>query len=109
MNENIPSNDDNILILKTFLYKLKRLRKLRINLDNNSNVENVINSFRPPIFWKEKNLIKQQIKIWEINDIEQFIIDINNTESLIKKNPQVSNQIVNDMILSKLENTNSQI
>ena len=109
MNENIPSNDDNILILKTFLYKLKRLRKLRINLDNNSNVENVINSFRPPIFWKEKNLIKQQIKIWEINDIEQFIIDINNTESLIKKNPQVSNQIVNDMILSKLEDINNRI
>ena len=109
MNENIPSNDDNILILKTFLYKLKRLRKLRINLDNNSNVENVINSFRPPIFWKEKNLIKQQIKIWEINDIEQFIIDINNTESLIKKNPQVSNQIVNDMILSKFEDINNRI
>ena len=109
LNENIPSNDDNILILKTFLYKLKRLRKLRINLDNNSNVENVINSFRPPIFWKEKNLIKQQIKIWEINDIEQFIIDINNTESLIKKNPQVSNQIMNDMILSKLEDINNRI
>lgn len=109
LNENIPSNDDNILILKTFLYKLKRLRKLRINLDNNSNVENVINSFRPPIFWKEKNLIKQQIKIWEINDIEQFIIDINNTESLIKKNPQVSNQIVNDMILSKFEDINNRI
>ena len=109
MNENIPSNDDNILILKTFLYKLKRLRKLRINLDTNSNVENVINSFRPPIFWKEKNLIKQQIKIWEINDIEQFIIDINNTESLIKKNPQVSNQIVNDMILSKFEDINNRI
>lgn len=109
LNENIPSNDDNILILKTFLYKLKRLRKLRINLDTNSNVENVINSFRPPIFWKEKNLIKQQIKIWEINDIEQFIIDINNTESLIKKNPQVSNQIMNDMILSKLEDINNRI
>ena len=109
MNENIPSNDDNILILKTFLYKLKRLRKLRINLDTNSNLENVINSFRPPIFWKEKDLIKQQIKIWKINDIEQFIIDINNTESLIKKNPQVSNQIMNDMILGKLENTNNWI
>lgn len=109
LNENIPSNDDNILILKTFLYKLKRLRKLRINLDTNSNVENVINSFRPPIFWKEKNLIKQQIKIWEINDIEQFIIDINNTESLIKKNPQVSNQIMSDMILSKLEDINNRI
>ena len=109
LNENIPSNDENILILKTFLYKLKRLRKLRINLDKNNDIENTINSFKPPIFWKDKNIIKEQIKKWKINDIEEFIIDINNTESLIKKNPLISNQIMNNMILEKIENTNNQI
>ena len=109
LNENIPSSEDNILILKTFLYKLKRLRKLRINLDENNDIEKTINSFKPPIFWKDKDLIKQQIKKWKIDDIEEFIVEVNNTESLIKKNPQVSNQIINNMILEKLENTNTQI
>ena len=109
LNENIPSNDDNILILKTFLYKLKRLRKLRINFNKNNDIEKTINSFKPPIFWKDKNTIKDQIKIWNIDDIEGFIIDINNTESLIKRNPQISNQIMSDMILGKLQNTNTQI
>ena len=109
LNENIPSNDDNILILKTFLYKLKRLRKLRINFNKNNDIEKTINSFKPPIFWKDKNTIKDQIKIWNIDDIEGFIIDINNTESLIKRNPQISNQIMSDMILGKLQNTNIQI
>ena len=109
LNENIPSSEDNILILRTFLNKLKRLRKLRLNLDQNSNIDQVINSFKPPIFWKDKNIIKQQIKIWELNDIESFIVDLNNTESLIKKNPQISNQIINNMILDKVENTNIQI
>ena len=109
LNENIPSNDDNILILKTFLYKLKRLRKLRKNLDKNNDIENAINSFKPTIFWKDKNIIKEQMKKWTIDDIEEFIIEINNIESLIKKNPQVSNQIMNNMILEKLENTNNQI
>ena len=109
LNENIPSSEDNILILRTFLNKLKRLRKLRLNLKENNNVDQVINSFKPPIFWKDKNIIKQQIKIWELNDIENFIVDLNNTESLIKKNPQISNQIINNMILDKVENTNIQI
>ena len=109
LNENIPSSEDNILILRTFLNKLKRLRKLRLNLDQNSNIDQVINSFKPPIFWKDKNIIKQQMKIWELNDIESFIVDLNNTESLIKKNPQISNQIINNMILDKVENTNIQI
>ncbi len=103
LNENIPSTDDNILILKTFLYKLKRLRKLRLNLDEEKDIEKVINSFKPPIFWKDKEIIKKQINIWKLNDIEEFIIDLNNTESLIKKNPQVSNQIINNMILDNLD------
>ena len=109
LNENIPSSEDNILILRTFLNKLKRLRKLRLNLKENNNIDQVINSFKPPIFWKDKNIIKRQIKIWKLNDIENFIIDLNNTESLIKKNPQISNQIINNMILDKVENTNIQI
>ena len=109
LNENIPSSEDNILILRTFLNKLKRLRKLRLNLNKNNNIDQVISSFKPPIFWKDKNIIKQQIKIWELNDIENFIEDLNNTESLIKKNPQISNQIINNMILDKVENTNIQI
>ena len=108
LNENIPSSEDNILILRTFLNKLKRLRKLRLNLDQNSNVDQVINSFKPPIFWKDKNIIKQQIKIWKLNDIESFIVDLNNVESLIKRNPQISNQIINNMILDKIEGTNIQ-
>ena len=108
LNENIPSSEENILILRTFLNKLKRLRKLRLNLNQNNNIDQIINSFKPPIFWKDKNIIKQQIKIWELNDIESFIVDLNNTESLIKKNPQISNQIINNMILDKFKETNIQ-
>ena len=81
--------------------ELKRLRKLRLNFNQNNDIDQVINSFKPPIFWKDKNIIKQQIKIWELNDIESFIEDLNNTESLVKKNPQISNQIMNNMILEK--------
>ena len=109
LNENIPSSEDNILILRTFLNKLKRLRKLKLNLNQNNNIDQAINSFRPPIFWKDKNIIKQQIKMWELNDIETFILDLNNTEGLIKKNPQVSNQIINNMILDQFKETNIQI
>ena len=108
LNENIPSSEDNILILRTFLNKLKRLRKLRLSLRESNNVDQTINAFKPPIFWKDKDIIKQQIKIWELDDIETFIVDLNNTESLIKKNPQVSNQIINNMILDRFKDTNIQ-
>ncbi len=109
LNENIPSNEDNILILRTFLNKLKRLRKLKLDLNQTNNVDQVINSFKPPIFWKDKNIVKQQIKIWKLNDIEKFIVDLNDTENLIKKNPQISNLIINNIILDKFKETSIQI
>ena len=102
LNENVISSEDNILLLKTFLYKLKRLRQLRKNLNGNNNVEETINSFKPPIFWKDKVLIKNQIKMWNLIEIQNLIEEVNKTELLIKKNPQISNQIINNMILDQL-------
>ena len=102
LNENVMSNDDNILIIKTFLYKLKRLKQLKLDFDNNNDIEKTINSFKPPIFWKDKIIIKEQIKMWNLIDIQKLIKNVNKTEDLIKKNPQISNQLINNMILDQI-------
>ena len=107
LNENNPSAEDNILILKTFLYKLKRLKKLKMELENSKNPESVISSYRPPIFWKDKDIIKQQLKIWSLNQIKNLIVKVNNLELIIKKNSLISNQVVNNFILEELEITNN--
>ena len=102
LNENNPSPEDNILILKNFLYKLKRLKKLKLELENKKNTDAVISSYKPPIFWKDKDTIKQQLKIWSLPQIKSLINKTNDMELLIKKNSQASNQIVNNFILEKL-------
>jgi len=102
LNENNPSPEDNILILKNFLYKLKRLKKLKLELENKNNTDTVISSYKPPIFWKDKDIIKQQLKIWSLPQIKSLINKTNDTELLVKKNSQASNQIVNNFILEKL-------
>ena len=102
LNENNPSPEDNILILKNFLYKLKRLKKLKLELENKKNTDTVISSYKPPIFWRDKDIIKQQLKIWSLPQIKSLINKTNDMELLIKKNYQASNQIVNNFILDKL-------
>ena len=102
LNENNPSPEDNILILKNFLYKLKRLKKLKLELENKKNTDAVISSYKPPIFWKDKDIIKQQLKMWSLPQIKSLINKTNDIELLIKKNFQASNQIVNNFILEKL-------
>ncbi len=107
LNENIPSSEENILILKTFLYKLKRLKKLKLELEIKKNVDAVISSYKPPIFWKDKDIIKQQLKMLSLSQIKLLINKTNNIELLIKKNSQISNQIVNNFILERLEASNN--
>ena len=107
LNENNATFEDNILIVKTFLYKLKRLKKLKINLEIKKNPDSVISSFKPAIFWKDKDLVKQQLKVWSLPQIQFMIKKISNIELLIKKNSQISNQITNNFILEKLEVSNN--
>lgn len=100
INENNFISEDTILIIRTFLIKAKRLLKLKKELELNKNIEETILKSKPPIFWKDKELVKLQLKKWSVNQIEQLIIDINNTELLIKKNSQKALIILLNFIFS---------
>ena len=106
LNENNSSQEDNIIILKTFLFKLKRLKRLKIDLEEKKNIDTVLNTHKPPIFWKDKDVIKQQLKVMTLHQINQLMNNINDLELLIKKNSQISNQITNNFILESCKINN---
>ena len=72
LNENNLTSEDNILILKTFLFKLKRLRNLKLEVKIKKNLDTVLSSYKPPIFWKDKDIIKKQLEILPIIQIEKL-------------------------------------
>ncbi len=109
LNENNSSIEDNILIIKSFLYKLKRLKKLKEEIKIKKNHDQVISSFRPPIFWKDKDIIKKQLKNLSTNDINVLIKKVVKIELLIKKNSNLSNEITNNFIFETIENPNNLI
>ncbi len=92
LNENNFSAEDCILIIRTILSKSKRLLKIRNAIDNNTNIDQVISSFKPPIFWKEKDIVKKQAQSWSTNEVKEMIFKISDLEALVKKN--VSNSIL---------------
>jgi len=109
LNENNLNTEENILILRTFLNKLKKLKNLKINLEKNKNIEQVLSSSKPPIFWKDKEIVKQQLKTLSLTEIKYLIHRVNDLELEIKKNNQISDQILNNFILENLKSTNSAI
>ena len=107
LNENNYSQEDCILIIRTFLIKIKRLLKLCGEFKETRNLESTISSFKPPIFWKEKEIIKQQIRNWSYKDVENLVFQTNEIELLIKKNSNNSINILSDFIIQKSSPINS--
>ena len=101
LNENNFSNDDCIMITRSFLIKAKKLLSLSTTFENNKNIDLTISSAKPPIFWKEKEITKQQIYKWKPKNIKKLIYELSETELQIKKNINNSINLITDFILSK--------
>ena len=89
------------------LSKAKRLHKLRKEIIEDQNIDQIILSFKPPIFWKDKEIVKQQIKNWSLSAIEKLIYSINEVELLIKKNSSNSVNILSDFIIINSKSSNN--
>ena len=93
ISELYTSTVNEILLLRILSSKVHRLLKIKEQKNKSNNLDDLINTSKPAIFWKEKLLVKKQLSIWNIFDLKKIIDDINNTELLCKKNPQISNSI----------------
>ena len=100
LNENNYSDEDCILILRTILSKSKRLFNILKRNEELNNIDQVISSTKPPIFWKEKESVKVQANSWKLNDLKNKIYEINEIELLIKNNSKNSLNLVSDFIFN---------
>ena len=101
LNENNYNTEDGIIILRTFLAKAKRILKLANQLERNNDINKTINSAKPPIFWKDKEIVKIQLSKWKLKEIKKLIKNINDIELEIKKNYNNSLFIISNFILEK--------
>ena len=99
LNENIFSAEDMIIIIRTYLTKSKRLLRLTMELEKNKNIDQVISTSKPPIFWKDKDIVKKQLKIWTKENTIILIQKINEIELQLKKNTESSLKILQNFII----------
>ena len=108
LNENNFTNEDCILIIRTFLNKSKRVLKLSKEFKKNKNINLTISSAKPPIFWKDKEITIQQITKWSPKNLKVLIYNLNEIELIIKKNMSNAINLITDFVLeqSSLETNN---
>ena len=101
LNENNFSNEDCIIILRTFLIKAKKILSLSLEFEKNNDLNKTITLAKPPSFWKDKEIVKIQLNKWKPNKIKELIYHLNDIELQIKKNFNNSILIVTNLILEK--------
>ena len=101
LNENNFNREDCVYILRIFLSKLKRLLKLYLDPNIKINVEKALASYKPPIFWKDKEIIKHQIKVLNFEKIKELVKKTGEIELIIKKNPDISINVTTDFIINQ--------
>ena len=101
LNDNIFSSEDCIIITRTMLKKTKRLLKLIQDFKITKNLEKTITNAKPPIFWKEKEITKQQLNKWSDYNAQKLIVEINETELQLKRLPVNSINLVTNFLLEQ--------
>jgi DNA polymerase-3 subunit delta len=101
LNENIFTSEDCIMIIRSFIIKAKKMLVLSTAFEANKNIDLTISSAKPPIFWKDKEITKQQIYKWKAKNIKKLIFKLNEIELLIKKNINNSVNLVTDFVLDQ--------
>jgi DNA polymerase-3 subunit delta len=89
------------MIVRSFLIKAKKLLALSMTFEINKNIDLTISSAKPPIFWKEKEITKQQIYRWKAENVKELIYSLSELELQIKKNINNSINLITDFILHK--------
>ena len=98
LNENNYTSDDCILILRTILNKSKRLLIIKNEMDKKRSIDDILSTLKPPVFWKEKDIVKKQVQSWSTVEVKNIIYKINDLEINIKKNSTNSLNFVSDFI-----------
>jgi len=102
LNDNIFNIEDCVTILRTLSNKSKRILSLLKKLNETNSVDQAISAYKPAIFWKDKEIIKQQMSSWTVKRIKEIIFEINNIEYRVKKYQTNSLQLVLNFLINKV-------
>ena len=107
LRENNFLFEDFFILLKIFSKKVHRLLKIKILNYSEKNIDQIFNQIKPPIFWKEKEDVKKQIKLWNEKKLNLIIYKINEIELICKKNHELATNIMLDFLLTVCNEVNN--
>ncbi len=99
--ENIYENQStSITLIRMFVNHFKLIEKILLLFEKTKNLERVINSIKPPIFFKKKEFIIFQCKVWDLKLINIILARLIELELKCKLNHFSEKVLLSQFILS---------
>lgn len=86
-------------ILGPLKYKINKLIDIYEFNENETDISKLVETFKPPIFWKEKGIVQIQMKMWKKDELELLLEKINEIEILCKLNFEIAETIFNKFLI----------
>ena len=99
--ENIYENQStSIALIRMFVSHFKLIEKILLLFEDNKNLENVIENVKPPIFFKKKDFVIFQCKVWNLKLINIILARLIELELKCKFNQTAEKTLISQFILS---------
>jgi len=86
-------------VLGPLKYKINKLIDIYEYNENETKIAVLVDTYKPPIFWKEKRTIQIQLSKWNKNELDTLLDKINEIEILCKLNYEIAETIFNKFLL----------
>ena len=93
LNNTIIEPDKGVYYLALLNQRFIKLEEIN-SIKDNVSIEETINKIKPPVFWKDKPNLINQIKKWKTKNIKEALKNIYNLELKIKTNSSINNNIL---------------
>ena len=94
------NQSSSITVIRLFVNHFKLIEKILLLTQKNKNLVNVIENIRPPIFFKKKEFVIFQCKIWNLELINMMLNRLINLELKCKLNSLYEKTLLSQFILS---------
>jgi len=86
-------------LLGPLKYKINKLIDIYNFNKSENNIARMVDNYKPPIFWKEKNITILQLNSWSAAELDLLLDKINEIEILCKLNYEIAETIFNKFLL----------
>ena len=98
--DTVFETENNIYYLNSINQRINRLKEIENMKQKNSNIETLISSLKPPVFWKDKSILIEQSRKWNKDKIQEALKKTYSAEIEIKSNSSIrKNLLIKNLII----------